>query len=163
MPANLESVVSSLDALAKIHIYSTGWMEIPGIGTGVAYAAADAFGGKFPIPVPSKGIIQTAMMLDLDDEGIETELWLFGEDFTATADNDPFAVSDADLPKLEVVIGIVNFANVANNQVGINNGLNLPYIIPGGRFWCQCVTRGAPNIAAANIPRVSLRITDYKS
>ena len=162
MPANLESVVASVDALGEIKIFSTGWIEIPGIGLAAAYTAADAFGGKFEISVPSKGVIQTAMMLDLDDEGIETELWLFSGDFTATADNDAFAVTDVDLLKLEVIIGIVNFANAANNQVGINNGLNLAYLAPKGRFWCQCVTRGTPNIAAANIPRVALRITDYK-
>lgn len=137
--------------------FATPFLEIPGIGTGAAYATGEAFGTKFKIAIPEKGIIDTVIMLDLDDEGIETELWLFRENFTATTDNNAFAISDIDLLNLECVIGITNFANAANNQVGINNGLGLAYSAPNGVLWCQCVTRGTPNIAALNIPRVALR------
>lgn len=144
-----------------VAVYSTPYIDIPGIGTGSAYASGDAFGGKFKIGLPNSGIIETAIMLDLDDEGIQTELWLFREDFTATTDNAAFAVSDHDLSLLEAVIGITQFANAANNQVGINNGLGLPYQAPHKQLWCQCVTRGAPNIAANNIPKVALRIIKY--
>ena len=143
-------------------VFSTPYMEIPIIGTGSAYAAGDAFGGKFTIDVPKIGIIETAIMLDLDDEGIETEIWLFRGDFVATTDNNAFAVSDADLLLLEAIIGITNFANANANQVGINNGLDLPYIAPQGKLHCQCVTRGVPNIAASNIPWVALRGINYE-
>ncbi len=146
----------------RAKVASTPFVEIQGIVTGAAYASGDAFGSKFSIDVPKIGVLQTAIMLDLDDEGIETELWLFRNDFTATTDNAAFAVSDADLLLLEAVIGITNFANAGNNQVGINNGLNLPYTAPEGKLLCQCVTRGVPNIAAINIPRVALRIISYE-
>ncbi len=137
--------------------FATEYIQIPGIGTGSAYAAGEAVGTKFKIPVPKNGIIDTILLLDLDDEGIETEFWMFREDFTATADNAAFDVSDEDLLNLECVIGITNFANATSNQVGINNGLGLPFIAPNELLWCQCVTRGTPNIAALNIPRVALR------
>lgn len=146
----------------KAKVFRTPCIEIPGIGTGSAYAAGDAFGGKFAIQVPKKGCIEAAIMYDLDDEGIETELWLFREDFSATTDNSAFAVSDADLMNLEYVIGIQNFANAGNNQIGINSGLGLPYEAPNGNLYCQCVTRGAPNIAAGNIPRVALAVLSYE-
>lgn len=138
------------------------YKEIPGIGTGSAYTAADAFGTKFWFDVPKHGVIEAVVYLDMDDEGIETEIWCFNEDFDATTDNDAFAVSDIDLRKLVAVISIVKFANAANNQVGINNGLQLPYTATSGKLYCQCVTRGAPNIAAANIPQITLRIIDYE-
>ena len=133
----------------------TPYLVIPGIGTGVAYVSGDALGTMFSIPVPKSGVIETAIMLDLDDEGIQTELWLFREAFTATVDNDAFAVSDQDLLKLIAVISITNFANAGNNQVGINNGLSLPYTAPEGCFYCQCVVRGVPNIAADHLPHIS--------
>jgi|TARA_Y100000310_G_scaffold200337_1_gene200398 hypothetical protein len=143
-------------------VFATPYIEIQGITASAAYATGDAFGGKFNFHVPKSGVIETVTMLDMDDEGIETELWLFHYDFTATTDNSAFAVSDDDLKKLEAVVGITNFANVGNNQVGINNGLGLAYVAPEGKFYCQCVTRGAPNIAAANIPLVALRIVSYE-
>ena len=136
------------------------YVQIPGIGKAAAYAAGDAFGGKSTFDVPKSGIIEAVVMLDLDDEGIETELWLFGRDFDATADNSAFAPTDMDLRKLVAVISITNFANASSNQVGINNGLSLPYAAPTGKLYCQCVTRGAPNIAADNDPLVALRIID---
>ena len=136
------------------------YVPIPGIGTAAAYAAGDAFGAKFTFDVPRGGVIEAAIMLDLDDEGIETELWLFDQDFTATADNSAFAPTDMDLLKLVAVISITNFADAANNRVGINNGMGLPYAAPTGKLYCQCVTRGAPTIAADNIPLLALRIID---
>ena len=138
-------------------VFDTPYMEIPGIGAASAYASGDAFGTRFSFDVPASGIIETAIMLDLDDEGIQTDLWLFTDEFTQTADNAAFAVSDSDLMHLEAVIAITNFANAANNQVGINNGLGMPFKASKKRLWCQCVTRGAPTIAAGNLPRVALR------
>ena len=138
-------------------LYATDFIVVL-TGLEVAYTAGDAFGDKFVVPLPSKGIIETAIMLDLDDEGITTELWLFRTDFTATADNAAFAVTDADLPNLEAVISITNFANASNNQVGIANNLGLVYTAPTKQLYCQCVTRGTPNIAAGSRPLVALRI-----
>ena len=83
--------------LQRNQVFSTPYMEVPGIGTGAVYAAGEAFGSKFHFNVPKRGVIQTVIMLDLDDEGIETELWLFRNDFTATADNSAFAITDLDL------------------------------------------------------------------
>lgn len=137
------------------------YVPIPGIVTGAIYAAGDAFGAKFTFDVPKQGVIEAAILLDLDDEGIETELWLFDQDFIATADNAPWDPSDQDLSKLAAVISIVNFANANSNQVGINNGLSLPYAALVGKLYCQCVTRGTPTIAASNIPLVTLRIIDH--
>lgn len=138
------------------------YVQISGIGVAAAYAAGDAFGTMLTFDVPKQGVISAAIMLDLDDEGVETELWLFDRPFATTADNSAFDPSDIDLQKLVAVISITNFANAGSNQVGINNGLDLPYAAPEGKLYCQCVTRGTPNIAAANIPYVTLRIIDHE-
>ena len=142
--------------------FMTDYIEIPGITTASVYTAADAFGTKFWFDVPKVGSISAAIMLDMDDEGIETDLWLFRGDFVATADHDAFAVTDADLLLLEWPIGITNFANVSVNQVGVNSSMDLPYHAPTGKLFCQCVTRGTPTIAVVNLPRVRLVGYNYE-
>ena len=153
----LENIVSFLKELVgQGKPFQTSYMTIPGIGTGSAYASGEAFGTIFELQVPKRGIIDMAIMLDLDDEGIQTELWLFSEKFTPTADNNAFAVTDNDLMNLQVIISVSAFANANVNQVGINNGLHIPYFAPKGILYCQCVTRGVPNIAAGHLPLVRL-------
>lgn len=136
----------------------TEFTTIPGIVTGIAYASGDAFGAKFTIDVPHSGVIHTALMLDKDDEGLETELVLFRGDFVATADNSAFAVTDADLQDFVGTISFTVFKNFDANQVCTVSALGLAYKAPQGKLWIQAVTRGAPNIAAASLPMVKLVI-----
>ena len=161
---SIEDVEQAILALTKAtgRPFVTPYTQVTGITTGAVYAAGEAFGGKFIIPVPRIGVITVAMMLDLDDEGKETELWLFNSDFTATTDNAAFAVTDLDLLKLVSPISIVNFADANVNQVGENSGLALPYTSPQAQLWCQCVTRDTPNIASGNIPLVRLAGISYE-
>ena len=139
------------------HSYRVGIREVPGIGTGAAYASGDAFGTKFLLTVPVEGTIATAVFLDYDDEGLTKELVLFNEDFTVTADNSAFAVSDADLRNCVGVISIGTFYNFSANQLGIASPA-LYYHAPRGFLWGQVVTRGADNIAAGSIPDFFLEI-----
>lgn len=138
--------------------FATPLTTIPGIGAGAAYAAGDAFGDKFTLNVPHSGVIHTALMLDKDDEGIETELVLFAGDFTAAVDNAVFSVTDADMEGFVGTISFTVFKNFGANQVSTVSAIGLTYVAPQGRLWVQAVTRGAPNIAAANIPMVRLLI-----
>ena len=134
-------------------------IPIPGIGTGSAYAAGDAFWGKFQIGVPKRGTIITAIMVDPDDEGIATEVYLSQADFTATADNSAFTFSDT--AEAYTTEGYLLFDVWKDyGSVRVSEASNVPkqYWAPTGRLYCQCVTRGAPNIAAGKIPRVMLRI-----
>ena len=156
---SLDDVSSALEKIEKSgKLFITPFQDIGGIVTGVAYASGDAFGGKFAVlGIPERGYISSVILLDKDDEGIITELWIFDRDFTATADNAAFAISDADLERLLWVIKITNFVDAANNQVAETNNLELPFIAPDRMFYIQCVTRGVPNIAAGNIPMISIR------
>lgn len=136
----------------------TGPTTIPGIGTGAAYAADDAFGRAFSVTVPRSGIIQAATFLDRDDEGIETDLVLFNKPFTDTADNAAFTVSDADMENCIGTITFATFKNFALNQMSTAGAMGLAYIAPERKLWIQAVTRGAPNIAAGAEPMISLVI-----
>lgn len=137
----------------------TGFYQVSGIGTGLLYTTGDAFGGKFEIPVPLSGEIRTAVFLDKDDEGLETDLVIFSRDFDATADNAAFAVSDGDLQNFVTTITFATFKNFANNQTSTVGSVGVAYVAPERKLYCQMVTRGGPTIAAADtIPMVSLTI-----
>ena len=136
----------------------TPLLVVPGIVTGIAYTAGDAFGDKFEIPVPLSGIIHTAVFLDKDDEGLETDVVLFTGDFTATADNAAFTVADADFHNFLSTITFAAFKNFAVNQVSSAAALGIAYVAPQGKLWAQMVARGAPNIAAGAAPMLSLTI-----
>ena len=130
-------------------------IPIPGIGTGAAYTSGDAFGAKFSFPAPAEGTIATVVFRDYDDEGLSKEIVLFNTEFTATADNDPFAVSDVDLRNCVGVVSISTFYNFGNNQMGVATPA-LYYKAPLNRLFGQVVTRGADNIAVGSIPDISL-------
>lgn len=141
--------------------YVTDAIVIPGIGTGAGYAAGDAVGTRLEIPNATRGeartgILHGAVLYDLDDEGIELDLVLFRESFTPTADNSPFAVSDADLLKCIGSITFNTFKDFGNNQMSTLSGIGLPFRTVGTSLYLQAVTRGTPNIAAANEYRISL-------
>ncbi len=127
----------------------------PVIGTG-AYASGDALGAKFGLPdvVREKGgaaILESVVVLDQDDEGVQIDFPLFARNFTATADNAAFAVTDADLEFCVGVVSVSNYANFSVNQVGTARGLGLALVIPTGRdLFCQAVVRGTPTFAATD-------------
>ena len=147
-----QTAESELNVPVTSHIFPSALTEIPGIGTGAAYATADAFGIRFSIVVPVEGTIAQVTFLDFDDEGLNKELVLFSREFTATADNSAFAPSDADLEFCLGVISIDTWYNYSSNQVGIA----IPafhYTAPSGTLYGQFVTRGADNIAAGSVPK----------
>ena len=139
-------------------VAATRKIQVPGIGITVAYTSGDAFGSKFSIKVPKQGTISDAVFLDYDDEGLAKEIVLFSKDFTDTADNSAFDVSDRDLANCVGIISLTTFYNYTSNQVGMATPA-LGYVAPKGVLWGQFVTRGADNIAANNIPEFFLVIS----
>ena len=133
--------------------------EIPGIGTAAAYASGDALGTKFELAgVPKSGRIIEARFHDLDNEGIDKELWVLDGNFTAQADNDAFALSDADNLQVIAVFVFSTWRPATNNQVGLTLNTPAAYFAPHGKLFCQIKTLGVDNIAAGSIPRLSLVI-----
>ena len=154
------AVTSKGDIHATSRLFKTDLMTVPGIGTAAAYTAADAFGTKFNFPVPTEGVISTVIFVDRDDEGIEKELVLFHEDFTATADTAAFAVTDNDLGNLVGVIHIEtdDYFDWSSNRVAVVYPA-LYYIAPDGLLYGQFVTRGTDNIAVGALPSFQLVIS----
>lgn len=130
-----------------------------GIGTGSAYADKDAMGTTaFSFPVPAEGIIITGTYYDLDDEGLQVDLWLFDEQPSAQTDNSAFTLTDADLQKVIGVIEFTNAKDAVNGQVMQSNGLNIAYKAKSQLVYAQLQARGALNIASSNLPAFALSI-----
>lgn len=124
------------------------------VGTAL-YASGDALGSRFVIPnvVSADGgsaVLESVVVIDKDDEGVQIDFPLFTRVFTATADNAAFAVSDVDLESCIGVVSVSNYSDFANNQIGTARGLGLAFTIPEGRdLHCQAVVRGAPTFGNA--------------
>ena len=130
-----------------------------GIVTGAAYADLDAMGTiAFRLKVPKSGIIQSAIYYDLDDEGLQVDLWLLDERPDAQTDNAALAHSDADLLKVIDVIQFAGFRDAANGQVSPQDGLGIAYVAPSGWLYMQLQARGALNIAAGALPTFKFTI-----
>ena len=108
-----------------------------------AYSALDAVGGKLEFedactPYSNSGSIKQAHVSDKNKQNALLYLVLFDQDFTATADNAPFAVSDADLLNVVGVItfGVANYSSFNANSfasmglVGID--VNVPFVLVEG-------------------------------
>lgn len=151
----LRDIVGAIQRQGDLWIIQS--TPIPGIGTGAAYASGDAFGTAFSIPMPIQSIIESTAFKDLDNEGINKELWMFSRPIDGTADNAAFQPTDAELADCECIIPFNGWYTANGNQMASMSGLALAAYFPEGRAWCQFVTRGADNIAAGSIPLFSLR------
>ena len=117
-------------------------LETPVITAG-AYSAGDAVGGKMEFknvctPYDNSGTIVQAHIKDKDQQNALLYLVLFDQDFTATADNAAFTVSDADLENIISVLqfSVANYVSFADNSVGlldiVNYELSRPFVLRQG-------------------------------
>lgn len=111
--------------------------------TAGAYSALDAVGGKLEFtdvvtPYSNHGHVVRAQLSDKAKQNALLYLVLFSEDFTATADNAAFAVSNADLLNVVAVIefSVANYASFDANAwcttgfAGVT--MNLPFNLAEG-------------------------------
>jgi hypothetical protein len=134
---------------------------------GAAYSAGDAVGGKltFSEAVAKgqfSGVIDSLVLIDLAKQAIETDLYLFDRDFTATNDNAAFDPTDADLANCIGVITLVagDYKACSDNHVACKSNVNLPFALAadGSTLYGQLVTRGTPTYVAAGDLTVKLGV-----
>ena len=138
--------------------YRTEIMTPPGIVTGAAYADLDAIGVAWSFDVPRSGVIVSANYYDLDDEGLQVDLWLLRDAPTLQTDNSALTFLDGDIVKVTDVLQFTAFRDAANCQVSNLNNIGRAYVMPGRKMWAQLQARGALNIAALNLPAFALTI-----
>lgn len=137
--------------------------QTPTISAASIYAAKDAVGGKLTFADAARAsgggiIIEAATLIDLDQEMAVTELVLFDQDFTNTADNSPFDPSDADLANVIGVIPFTVYADFTDNSVAYRSGLGLAAKLAGTSLYGQLVTRGTPTYTATSDITVILHV-----
>ncbi len=150
---SLEDVERKLEELIELtgEITEPIRITIPGIAAASAYTVDDAFGIRFELDVPKRGVISTALFIDKDNEGLNKDVLVSAHDFTQTADHDVFAISDADLAQAAGYIEFDNWKAYNANQISIATPA-LYYVAPAGKLFFQFITRGVDNIAAGSLP-----------
>lgn len=139
-------------------------IEVPGITTGAAYADKDQIGSIFVFPGLTRkgintGIIQAADYFDLDDEGLQVDLWLYSGPVVLAADNSAHALADSDLIRVVDVIQFTTFYDAANGQFSSVKAIAKPFrTVQGQSLYASAQARGALNIAALNLPQFRLHI-----
>lgn len=140
---------------------------IPGIGTGSAYQADDAFGVPFGLSVPKAGAIVSLTFHDLDNEGIGKKIYVANhtlESVTQPADNAAFTYADSVSQRWAgKPLNVSVFETIGSaNQLGFTPDLPYWYYAPRGVLWFSIRTLGADNIAAGSLPMLSLIIERYE-
>jgi hypothetical protein len=136
-------------------------MQVPGVGTGAAYEAGDAFGTLMTFqdvfrPEKCSGVIVSAFLIDLDDEGLQKDVVVFEKNVTGVADNAAFAPTDLDMLSCRGAFSITSFVNLGSNQIGTANNINLWMTSSDQHLRVWLVTQGADNIAAGSVPWIGL-------
>jgi hypothetical protein len=145
--------------------------ETPTITAG-AYSSLDAVGGKLEFenvctPYGSSGVIVQAQITDKAKQDALLILTLFDRDFTPTADNAAFAISDADLLNVVAVLQfpVADYVDYANNSIatmGILSAIiQTPFVlVEGGTslFGQLMVKTSTPTYVTTSDLTVSLTI-----
>lgn len=130
----------------------------PVVSASAAYTAGDAVGGKMTFNVGGNlanlvSLLRSAQVMDLGDQKAALFLMLFNQDFTAIADNAPFAPTDADLRNCIGIITLpaASYADFGNASVCSLANLNLT-VQPssGDKIFGQMWTSGTPTYAAVD-------------
>ena len=138
----------------------------PVINTAI-YTAGDALGGLLTFTSAvhdgrESGVIQAFIIIDDALQSDITELHLFNQTFTASANNAIFSPSDADLQNYigYVECIVADYTDFEDNSAAAAKNINLPFnLVSGGTsLFGQLVTRGTPTYAAVDDITVKLVI-----
>lgn len=133
---------------------------LPGLTATPNYTTGDALGTLVTVTgVPSRGAIQTITITDHSSAvGINIDVFFANGTMTST-DNAAFGLTDAETAS---VVGVVQvdswFLGGADNLIGFEGNLNIPYETQDGSLRIQCVSRGAHNLDATTDLRISVGI-----
>jgi len=131
---------------------------IPGITAADALDANDCMGLIVVLKVPKSGIIQSALLVDPDDEGLQIDLEIFKAPIAQVANDAAFAPTDDESFNFVTEINFDTYNDHGVFQTAEVKNIGTAYNAPNGKFFIQAVTRGAHNIAAGASPRYQLQI-----
>ena len=137
-------------------IYRVNLSQTPTVSTSPAYTSGDAMGGMMTFTgaalfLSGTGVILAAQALCKTPALLPIlELWLFNSAFTPTADNSPFAPSDADMAKAIGIIPIASWYDDTANSLAVWRGV-APFVCVGTtNLYAQLVTRTAVTLGSTS-------------
>jgi len=150
------------------NLFVTRLVMVPGITAAAAHSAGDALGimGTFENdvegwPLPRRGIIVGADLIDPDDDTLSPTMHIFSATFTPTADDAALAISAADALNWVTSMGFDDGTDIGSAKVHEILVWNKSYYAPTQKLYWQFSTAGVPNIAAGASPWVRLYILPY--
>ena len=172
-PSGLVRPRADNDGTQYVNVLSSGLVvtalvQIPGIAAATALDAGDAMGTKEMFsedrhgkPLPQRGIIIGAKLIDRDDDTLSATMHIFSANFTGTANNLALAISAADAENWVTSMGFDDGVDIGSAKVHEITAWNSPYYSPTQRLYWQFSTAGTPNIAANLMPLVQLYILPF--
>ena len=117
-----------------------------------AYANGDAVGQKFELDGAALrpkggGIIQSMTLVDKDDDGVEVDVVLFDDDFSATTDGSSMNISDEDANKLIGTVNLATYKDQGDVKTATASNIQLGYSCKSKSIFGQLITRGTPTYA----------------
>ncbi len=163
MAANLESIEQAIKDLGTSIIVSCPKesLKIPGSGSATELDSGDTVGNVFMIPVPKSGEIRSATFWDLDDEGIQIDVFIFKAPIVDVAVDAAYAPTDVESLQYLTKLSFVSFDDQGAFQTSELTNIGKAYSVPNGKLYLQAVTRGTSNIAAGSEPRFQLQIQSF--
>jgi len=160
---SLEDVEKAVRDLKTTNIVSCPVIPVlvPGIVAADALDANDCMGTIVQVNVPKRGVIVSATLFDIDDEGTQIDLEIFVHPIAQIANDAAWAPTDADIIHFLTELAFVSFDDHVNNQTSDITAINKAYVAPEGKFYIQAVTRSTPTIAAGASPRFHLQIQSF--
>lgn len=165
---NIGSVAVLSIAAGETHVGQVGGEGIavsqtPTVTAG-AYSANDAVGGLLTFASAArvsggKSFLKNVLMIDDAGQDAELELWLFDRTFTAMADNDAWAPSEADLRNLLAIVSTSDGAWFAAGTPSVARiEVTQQLVLNGTSLFGQLVTRGTPTFAATDDVTVKIAL-----
>ena len=144
---------------APTRLVRLGPTEIPGITAANAFDALDQFGTVLTFTdVPGAGTIHEINFHDLDDEGIDKQVWIFSAPPTLADSDAAFSIADEDNLKQIGVFIFSTWRDGINSQMGKTANTPCDYVMAGNKFYVAVQTAGVDNIAAGSMPQISMII-----
>lgn len=132
--------------------------------TAGAYSANDVVGGRLNFGViPAHRTLRAVKLTDLAAQAGAYQLILFDSEPTNIADNAPFDIADADLPKIVAAVHLTDTAGAdafsfTDNKAYMRQGLDIP--IEAATLYGFLIALGTPTYAATGDVRLALHLSN---
>lgn len=127
-----------------------------------AYAANDVIGGLLEFDVSdltvNGGIINSALLVDEDEEGAALALWLFDAVPATIADQAAFAPTFANLLNLRTVVDFSTYAGINGKSYSLVEDINTVFSTSTGKLYGYLVATGTPTYTETTDISIALMI-----